>query len=228
MQSAFLKFAKLLAAVAVSAILTACGGGEETALSPQKVAAAMPKASALPGSVTSAAAAELLLDAGEIAYPSLFVGPFKFRYYANTNMYLGVAVTDGQGYTLNGIYVVGAGFGTLASPSYQGVVTSYLNIVIDNNPGGGGTGHTLTVTVNVMGVISTITLDNVPAPTSEGTFCSELTSGTTWTQIAQGGGGTLTINSCSFNGTTGNISATMTITSPFTITVPYTITYTYS
>ena len=39
--------------------------------------------------------------------------------------------------------------------------------------------------------------------------------------------GKLTINSCSFNGTVGQVSATMAITSPISMTVPYSVTYTY-
>jgi hypothetical protein len=195
----------------------------------------MAKAAQTPmASVTSAAAAELLLNAAEVAYPAFFTphqatqtfGEFSFRYYPQTGMYLGVVTSASAHYTLNGVYVVGNGFGTLANPGYQGLVTSFISVDIG---GGTTTGHSLLVTVNVNGFTQTITLDNVPAPTSQGDFCAGLAADTTFTQIAAGGGGTMTINSCSFNGTTGNIAATLTVSyGGFTQTVSYTITYTYT
>lgn len=225
-----MKALKYFLALAIAALVAGCGGGEVATLSTQKVAAAQRALSAT--SVTSAAAAELLMDAAEAAYPTLFpphqatqtFGAFAFRYYPQTNMYLGVVTAASAQYTLNGVYVVGNGFGTLDHPGYQGLVTNFINVDIG---GGTTTGHTLVVTVNVMGVGSTFTIDNVPAPTAEGEFCSGLAADTTFTQIAAGAGGTLTINSCSFSGNTGSISATLTITSPYQYTVPYTINYTY-
>jgi hypothetical protein len=194
----------------------------------------MAKAAQSPmAAVSSSAAAELLLNAAEAAYPALFsghqatqaFGEFSFRYYPQTGMYLGVVTSASAHYTLNGVYVVGGGFGTLAHPGYQGQVTSFINVDIG---GGTTTGHTLVVTVNVMGQSSTITVNNVPAPTTQGDFCSGLAADTTFSQIAAGGGGTMTINSCSFNGTTGNIAATLTVSyGGFTQTVSYSVTYTY-
>ena len=220
-------------AVALSALIAGCGGGSDSAaLSAEKFAAAKSPQSPL-ASVTSAAAAELLMDAAEVAYPNLFqphqptqsFGPIAFRYYPATGMYLGVAITASAQYTLNGVYVVGTGFGTLQNPAFQGVVTQFINVQIG---GGTPTGHTLVVTVNVAGVNSTITLNDVPAPTSQADFCSDLAADTTFTQIAAGGGGTMTIKSCSFNGTTGNIAAQLSVNyGGFSTTVDYTITYTY-
>ncbi len=229
-----MKALKYFLALAMAALMAGCGGGEGATLSTQKVAAAQRALSAT--SVTSAAAAELLMDAAEAAYPTLFpphqatqtFGAFAFRYYPQTNMYLGVVTTASAQYTLNGVYVVGNGFGTLDHPEtgYQGLVTNFINVDIG---GGTTTGHTLVVTVNVMGVGSTFTINNVPAPTTEAFFCDGLAADTTFTQIAAGAGGTMTINSCSFNGTTGNIAATLTMSiGGFTRTVSYTITYTYT
>lgn len=228
-----MRTARYLVSLAFTAVLAACGGGDDLAsLSTERIAAAQPKRAVT--TVSASQAADMLMDAAEAAYPTLFPGhgvtqswgPFAFRHYASTNMYLGVVVAQQAGYTMNGVYVVGNGFGTLAAPSYQGVVTNYLtNIVIDT---GQSSGHTLVVTVSVMGVGSTITVNNVPAPTGQVDFCSGLASDTTFTQIAAQGGGTLTINSCSYSGNTGQIAATLAITGPYSYTVPYTITYTYN
>ena len=45
---------------------------------------------------------------------------------------------------------------------------------------------------------------------------------------ALGAVGTFTINSCSFNGSVGNVSATLAVTTPIALTVPYTVVYTYN
>lgn len=86
----------------------------------------------------------------------------------------------------------------------------------------------LTVSVLVNGIAaSSIAVGNVPMPNNQDEFCSELQKDSTFSQIGASGGGTLTINSCSFANKVGNISATMTITNPIALTVPYTVTYTY-
>jgi hypothetical protein len=101
--------------------------------------------------------------------------------------------------------------------------------------GSSGTGgstagsSTLTVNVTVSGITSVAaTVANVPMPTSQAEFCGAIQSDSTFTQIGTGAGGTLTINSCSFSGKVGTISATLTITSPVSMTIPYTVTYTYN
>jgi hypothetical protein len=79
----------------------------------------------------------------------------------------------------------------------------------------------------VSGISSTINVGSVPAPTTQSDFCSGIESDTTFTQIGASGGGTLTINSCSFSGNTGHLSATLTVTGPVNVTIPYTVTYAY-
>lgn len=102
----------------------------------------------------------------------------------------------------------------------------------DPGPGSGGTGnYTLTLNVNAGGVVApTVTILNVPKPDTQNEFCSELDDQTSEISLnnALGGVGSLTINSCSFNGTVGNVSATLSITSPVVMTVPYSVVYTYS
>ncbi|ROZ66385.1 hypothetical protein EEB15_26605 [Ramlibacter sp. WS9] len=77
------------------------------------------------------------------------------------------------------------------------------------------------------GVSSTVTINNVPQPTTQAEFCTGIQSDTTFTQIGTQGGGTLTINSCSYSGNSGTVAATLTITGPVNVTVPYTINYSY-
>lgn len=99
--------------------------------------------------------------------------------------------------------------------------------------GGTGTGTAgnanLTLQVNVNGILSsTITVGNVPKPASETDFCGAVQSDPNLTQIGTGAGGTLTINSCSYSGNTGTISATVSLTSPIAMSIPYTVIYTYN
>jgi hypothetical protein len=129
----------ILAAV----LLAGCGGGRpgSESISPQVLAAA--PTSATSASLTSSAAADLLMDAAESGYPTLFPGhkstqlfaPFAYRYYPETGMYVGVAITQNASYVLNGVYVVGAGFGTLTAPKYMGLVTDYVAVTISPPPG---------------------------------------------------------------------------------------------
>lgn len=90
------------------------------------------------------------------------------------------------------------------------------------------TSSNLTVGVLINGIASTsISVSNVPVPSNQSEFCGSIQNDSTFTQIGASGGGTLTLNSCSFTNKAGTISATLTITSPISMTIPYTVTYTY-
>jgi hypothetical protein len=101
-----------------------------------------------------------------------------------------------------------------------------------NSGGAGGNGGTnnLVLSVTISGVAAAnISIDGVPKPASQNEFCSDMTSNsTTSLSNALGAAGTFTINSCTFNGTVGNVSATLSITNPVVMTVPYTVVYTYN
>ena len=105
----------------------------------------------------------------------------------------------------------------------------------NGNGTGAGTGtggnYTLTMNVTAAGVVTpAVTITNVPKPNTQGEFCNELTSTSSDLSLSQSipaGTGSLKINSCSFNGSVGQVSATVTITSPVAMTVPYTVVYTY-
>lgn len=225
-------------ALAAASLIAGCGGGDETAsLSPQKFAAAQRADVHAAATVTPAQAANQLLDYAQSVYPGLFpagavtqsFGPFAFRYYQSTNMYLGVAIVADPAYVQNGIYVVGQGFGTLANPAagYQGTLSTFLpNLVIDT---GLNTGHTLTISGTAGGfAFQPVIIQNVPAPNTEVAFCTGLASDSTFSQITAAGGGTVTITHCSFNGLSGTISALVNITYGTTVIhTDFSITYTY-
>lgn len=90
-----------------------------------------------------------------------------------------------------------------------------------------GTGnYTLTLTVTAMGTTTTTTLNNLQKPADQNAFCNDTTVTQNLNTLATNGA-TLTINSCSFSGSTGDISATVNMTSPITMTIPYSVHYVY-
>jgi hypothetical protein len=91
------------------------------------------------------AAEQLMNFAQTSVYASYFPGspqtqsfaPFRYRAYSN-GVLLGVVVTAGMGYTMNGVYVMGGPFGP--SPVYVGLLTDFITPT-DPNPTPGGTGN---------------------------------------------------------------------------------------
>lgn len=107
---------------------------------------------------------------------------------------------------------------------------------IDTPSGGGGSGgggsnnHYLTLEVTVSGITgANVQIDGVSAPANQTAFCSDMTDTNSSTSLnnALGAVGTFTINSCSFNGSVGTVTATLAITSPVALNVPYSVVYTY-
>lgn len=113
----------------------------------------------------------------------------------------------------------------------QAFTVAYTDLTNSTGNGGTGTGTgnaNLTVEVAANGMtMPTVTINGVPRPASQAEFCGAVQNDSTFTNIASSGG-TLTINSCSFSGNVGNISATLSLTSPITMSVPYSVKYTYS
>jgi len=123
-------------AAAAAALLSACGGGlDTTAASPTAQAAAVTsraKPLAVPSAVNPLPTANQLMDFAEAGpYRSYFPGhpdtltsgPFLYRYYAGTGVYLGVASGHDTQYA-DGVYVMGGEFG--AAPSRKGAVTDFI------------------------------------------------------------------------------------------------------
>lgn len=101
------------------------------------------------------------------------------------------------------------------------VNTSGLNIIVDlgNNPNIPSGNYTLKVTTSVMGQGASVTINNVPKPTNQSEFCG---SNDVAAQLPQG---QFKINSCSFNGSVGNINATVNANG---YSVTYDVKYEYS
>jgi len=116
-----------------SVLLASCGGGDGS--SPTAPAAAAAQTMGLAPGLSAQEAAEDLMDVAEVRYYPYFKGhattqssgPFAYRYYPITGVYLGVVVADGTQYQLNGVYVMGGAFG--AAPTYVGPLTAFLNPV---------------------------------------------------------------------------------------------------
>jgi len=234
---------KFLIALVTAATLAGCGGGEDsnTALSPETVSVTMQSQaqsqSSLPArqdAVSPEAAANQMLDFAESTFPQFFptrtansvLGPLVFRYYPQTQIYLGVGVSGGGGVVAGNVYVMGGLFGS--RPIDVGPLTNFITptaAVVTPTLGD----KNLIITVNVSGVSQTINVGNMPMPTTQAEFCDGLAADTTFSGIGAGAGagGQMVINSCSFSGNSGQIAATLTITSPYPFTMPYSITYTY-
>ena len=123
----------------------------------------------------------------------------------------------GSTYTCNVQYVVN---GQPFEWNYS-VNTTGLNIVVDlsNNPNIPSGNYNLKVTTSVMGQGASVTINNVPKPTNQSEFCG---SNDVTAQLPQG---QFKINSCSFNGSVGNINATVNANG---YSVTYDVKYEYS
>ncbi|MDH0031810.1 MULTISPECIES: carboxypeptidase regulatory-like domain-containing protein [unclassified Acinetobacter] len=103
------------------------------------------------------------------------------------------------------------------------VDTTGLKLVVDlnsnNNPNIPSGNYNLNVTTSVMGQGATVTVKNVPKPANQNEFCG---SDDVTSQLPNG---QFKINSCSFNGTVGNINATVNANG---FSVTYDVKYEYS
>jgi hypothetical protein len=123
----------------VAALVAGCGGGgNDNTASLTIPAAATPQPHAMAAAtITPAQAADQLMDFAEGAFPQYFPGHkttqafqgFVFRFYPETGVYLGVAVTASAGYQVGGVYVMGGSFGN--SPVYVGPSTTFATTTGD-------------------------------------------------------------------------------------------------
>lgn len=131
-----------------AAALGACGGGDAPPPGTASPAAALVRERAQ--AVTPEDAARQLLDFAEgsafkIYFPShpetQTFGPFRFRYYPATGVYLGVVVAADATYgPVGAVYVMGGPFG--AAPTKVGLLTDFITPVDTGGGGGGGGGTT--------------------------------------------------------------------------------------
>lgn len=244
-----LRFKLALATAATAFVLAACGGGADApvAVTHESIASALKaapqEAAAQAAASTAEARAEQIFQVAESRLSSVFpagptttsLPPFVYRRYSN-GVVLAVVLQDGTPYTFDGIYALGGPLG--ASPRLIAKVSDLLGPAPTPSTSTGSTGgtttttpRTLQVTVSAMGVTQTINAGTVAAPpTTQTEFCGTISNDATFKSVmAQyGASGTLTINSCSFNGSTGQVSATLSLTSPTVITVPFSVTYRFS
>ncbi|WP_284614862.1 hypothetical protein [Aquabacterium humicola] len=226
-----------LLALAAAALLAACGGGDDSAagtpmLTPAASADGLRRAlsAVRVEAVTPEQAAEQLLNYAQVSpYASYFpgnpqtqtFGPFRFRYYPATGIYLGVVVTAGQGYTMNGVYVMGGAFGN--DPVFQGLLTDFITPTDPNPPPTGAnngcydlslleaTGTRIVVNYQHSGTTSgTQTVDMVVngPKTFEGRQAIESFVKTTGTLTVEGETGTTTLEAKNYAKRTGDAEVT--------------------
>jgi hypothetical protein len=91
----------------------------------------------------------------------------------------------------------------------------------------GGAGS-LTVVTSISGIATpAIVVSPVTKPANQSDFCSSIQNDSSITSLSANGG-SLTINSCTFSGSVGTITATLAITSPVVFSTAYSISYTYN
>lgn len=123
----------------------------------------------------------------------------------------------GSTYSCNVNYSVN---GTSYNWNYD-ISTDGINIIIDtdNNPNLPSGDYNLKVTTSFMGSTSSVTVNNIPKPANQSEFCGSDEMN------AQLPDGAVKINSCSFDGTVGNIDATVTANG---FSLSYSVKYEYS
>jgi cytochrome c len=115
-------------------LLASCGGGgaDERAVGTTVVTTtSVPPMRAQ--ALTATEAADAVMDFGEQQFPGYFpsprpsesLPPFRFRYYPQTGIYLGVVVSADAHYALEGVYVMGGAFGS--APLRVGAVRDFVD-----------------------------------------------------------------------------------------------------
>lgn len=142
-----------LALAAALATLSACGGGDGPAV-PAAATTEAAVAATLDGSrtpaldplrrrvlaapastVPAAEAARQLMDVAEAGLPQYFpgpastvhAGPFEYRFYPATGVYLVVVIAGGTPFVEQGVYVLGGAFGE--APLLAGLITDFITPV---------------------------------------------------------------------------------------------------
>lgn len=152
-------------------VVTACGGGD--AVAPVNRPAES-RLHALEGSAPNAAdvGTEALLDWAEASSfgPSFFwshaatqtAGPFRFRHYPRTGVYLGVVTGSDPAWRTDGVYVMGGPFGD--APLYVGQRADFFTPPPDPAPGGALRFSPATLAVNLDEGPGNVGIDLVATP----------------------------------------------------------------
>lgn len=130
-------------AAAIAALICGCGGGDRqpaesetstrmgTQISELRSRLSAGRQAA-PGNTSPEQAIDQLFDFAQQSYATLFPGhppsvssaPYRFRYYPETGIYLGVVISDGPTLKVNGVYAMGGAFGN--TPQYLGQLTDFI------------------------------------------------------------------------------------------------------
>lgn len=118
-------------------VLAGCGGGggsNDLEPASRTTAQTAPQRSATAAQTLGVSDADIerMLDDAEARYPSLLpthqvtltAAPFRYRYYADSGIYLGVATQPDMGYAVGGVYVLGEAFGP--TPLHIGPLSGFL------------------------------------------------------------------------------------------------------
>ena len=236
----------LAAALGVSALIAGCGGGGD-ATSPEVAVQAL-RAEALRAPTSSAVSdANRLMDFAQQTFPSLFAGTpttgtlggIMYRRFAS-GIYLGVVIDTQPSLQLGGVYVLGGPFSGL---TYAGQLSAFITPTATTTTTTGSTGTTtgtstgtstgtttsttknLTVTVSVLGQTQTVVVGAVPVNATQTEFCGALTNDATFKSLQATYNAAVSVSSCSFNGTVGNVSATISISGQV---IPFTVVYSFT
>lgn len=229
---------RTLVAAAATVMLAACGGGEGPASNAEAISTAL-QARAQPleaPSASVASRADTIFQIAQSKLPTLLTGSpttsvhaglgLLYRQYSNGVVFAYVGEDKGVGLVLDGVYVAGGPF-TRVTLVGKAADLGFGAFPSTTDTSGSTTG-TKNLTVQIVSPVAlTYNLGPMPVPPN-GAFCDGITSDATFKSIAVNGGGTFAINSCTWDGSTATVNATLSITSPSPLTFQYTIKYIYS
>jgi hypothetical protein len=112
------------------------------------------------------------------------------------------------------------------------VYTGQFSVAAGNGGGAGGGAGTMTLAVSVSGIAGvTVTVPNeYPEGFTEADFCGVFSDPAEIAALQDqiGAVGSLTLNTCSYSGSVGTVTMTLSVTTPVVMSVPYTLTYTFN
>ncbi|MDP4073190.1 hypothetical protein [Acidovorax sp. A1169] len=112
---------------------------------------------------------------------------------------------------------------SLTTPAFS--LVSFGDVVID---AGSPSNATLDVRVTAQGTpVPLITINNVPRPATQAAFCNDPSLQQAVLENAGAAQATWTMSTCTFNGSTGRMTGTLTITTPVAAAIPIVATFTY-
>ncbi|MGV3679882.1 MAG: hypothetical protein ACO1PM_09180 [Acidovorax sp.] len=112
---------------------------------------------------------------------------------------------------------------SLTSPGFT--LVSFGDVVID---AGTPSNATLDIRVTAQGTpVPLITINNMPKPSNQAAFCSDPALQQTVLENAGAAQATWTMSTCTFNGNTGRMTGTLTITTPVAAAIPIVANFTY-